>query len=248
MKKKSLLFLLIFSVFTLLSQKNASKLNLLPGTFFKVFSICQERAITDRMSIQASFRYLPSHSVSGFGLNKVHYNGNEYNPFTDAKLSGFGNFTELRIYGDEKKALHGFYWGPYINIMTYKLSTTKFYAEFHDNDNNVYSADIQQYFKLTAIGLGLQIGVQKIFDNKMVLDWTILGLGFNSLGFKGGIEATNTSANFDFRNYTNDVDKVTLGLEKYLPLGKVIDEKKVEIGVRVPSVQLKMGVAIGFGY
>jgi hypothetical protein len=231
------------------SQKNVTQANLFPGPLLGLYSFGQERAITDRMSIQTSFRFMPARSIGKF--SQVEYEGEEYNPFSTSKLSALGNFTELRIYGKNKEALRGFYWGPYVHYTVYKVTSDPVYATFKDNNDVVYYADVENVYKLPNMGAGLQIGVQKVFDSGFVIDWTILGIGFNQVGLSGSVLASNTSNNFDFRNYSADVDKATFGIEKYekfLPVTKKVEPTSVELSVAQLLPHLKMGVAIGFGY
>jgi len=68
------------------------------------------------------------------------------------------------------------------------------------------------------------------------------------LGFKGGIDATNTSNNFDFRNYSADIDAATVGIDKYLPLKKTIDPQSVSLGAKMPIPMFRMGLSIGIAY
>lgn len=249
--KKSTLCIIASILLTSVSvaQKNVSKIGLLPGPLNRVFSVSQERVLTERLTVQTTVRAMPPLSFKGApGLTSASANGTTYDPFTSAKLFAIGNYTELRIYGKEKKALHGFYWGPYFHAMMYKLTTSTFPATFHDGNNVEYSADVKEYIKLTCVGAGLQIGLQGMIKDRVCIDWTILGLGFNSVGLKGGIEATNTSANFDFNNYTDDIKKASLGLDKFFTVSKTVQPTKVELGIRVPTIHIKTGLAIGFGY
>jgi hypothetical protein len=250
MKKNIIcLIAILFCGGALIAQKNVTKIGLLPGPMNRIFSVSQERVLTERLSLQTTVRVMPPLTATGVtGLTKANYGENEYNPFTDAKLFAIGNYTELRIYGKEKKALRGFYWGPYFHAMMYKLTSGTFPAKFHDDNNVEYSADVKNYLKVSCVGAGLQIGLQGMIKDRVCIDWTILGIGFNSVGVKVGLEASNTSANFDFANYKDDVDKATFGLDKFFPLTRKLEPTKVELGTRVPFIHLKTGLATGFGY
>jgi hypothetical protein len=228
------------------SQKNVTQVNLFPGPLLGLYSIGQERAITDRISIQTSLRFMPARSIGKF--TQIEYEGDAYNPFSSSKLSALGNFTELRIYGKNKEALRGFYWGPYFHYTVYKVASDPIFASFKDNNDVTYFADVSNVYKLSNLGGGLQIGVQKVFDSGFVIDWTILGIGINQLGLSGSVIAKNTSNNFDFRNYSEDVDRATFGIEEYLPVTKKVEPTKVELSIAQLGLHLKMGVAIGFGY
>jgi hypothetical protein len=231
------------------SQKNISKAGAFPGVIWKVFSVSQERQLTKRISTQTTVRAMPPIKFPLSGLTAASYKDQAYNPFSEAKLFGIGNVTEFRIYGkDKEKTMRGFYWGPYFTAMVYKLKSATYPAEFHDANNVVYTADIQHVVKLSTIGGGMQIGVQGMIKDLVAFDWTILGIGFGSLGLSGGIEATNTSNNFDFRNYEEDVNKAVLGYDKYLPLKKTVEKESVGLGIKVPYPLFRMAISIGIAY
>jgi hypothetical protein len=230
--------------------KNISKSNVLLGPFFKQVYAIQERALSDRISVVTSVRTRIPTQFKGGKFGKINTAGNgDYNPFASSKLSGIGNITEFRLYGKKRGAMHGVYGELFFSYMHYKLQSASFPATFHDEAGVAYKADVTQTFKLNNTGGGLGFGVQGLFiKDRLCIDWTICRVGLSLLGLKGGIEATNTSDNFDFRNYTDDVNKASFGLEKILPIKKDVQKESVEMGVKVPWVIFQMGLNIGFGY
>lgn len=250
MKKNLFVALFAFIGLSVIAQENVTKTNLLFGPLNGVFNISQERALNDRISLQASLRFMPKRSIAKYSdLLAVEYEGDAYNPFFGTTISALGNFTELRIYGKDKGALRGFYWGPYFHISSFKLSGPSRYGEFQDNDGITYSGDVTMDFIIKQLGGGLQIGVQWLVNDKISIDWTILGLGLNAMGGALVVEASNTSNNFDFRNYDEDVKNATFGLEEILSVSKTIEPTKVTLDVpRALIPHLKASLAIGFGY
>jgi len=228
-------------------KKNVSKTVIFPGPFFRMFGVQQEFAFGKRFSTVTTVKAMPPVKAPG-GFTGGTYDEETYDPFAGAKLSGFGNVTEFRIYGKKKGMLRGFYFGPYFTGTFYKLQTPSVPAQFKDESGTVYTADVTQTVKVNVVGGGLQIGVQGLIKNLVAIDWTILGIGFGSCGLKGGVEATNTSDNFDFRNYSADVDKTTLGLDKFLPVTKTVEKEKVELGVKAPVPLFRMSLSIGIAY
>lgn len=230
--------------------KNISKTNVFPGPFSKNVYAIQERVLTDRITVVTSVRTRIPTSFRGGSFGKINTADNgSYNPFATAKLSGIGNITEFRLYGKKKGALHGVYGELFFSYMHYKLASASFPATFHDENGVEYKADVTQTIKVNNTGGGLGLGVQGLFfKDRLCIDWTIFRFGVSALGIKGGIDATNTSDNFDFRNYTDDVNKTTFGVEKILPVTKTVDKESIAIGVKVPWVILQTGLTIGFGY
>lgn len=237
--------------FSVLSQgkRNITKINLLPGPATRYFGLSQEFKLNERLSLQTMFKFMPATAVTSKYAGGS-YDGTTYNPFTSAKLSAFGNVTELRVYGENKGAFRGFYWGPYLSFNSFKFQTNTFRADFHDKNNVPYSADVSQYMKLSCFGGGLQIGVQGVIKNLVVIDWTILGIGVGSAKLSGGIEATNPSTGFDFRNYENDINNATLGLDN-LPgfnVQRTVETQKVDLTLKTLSPMLRTTIAIGINY
>lgn len=251
MKNKTIITLLaIFSLSsTVIAQRTISKSNALFGPMFKTIGTSQEVKIAPRLTTQTTIRTRPASNFRLFGLGNINFEGKEYTPFGNTRLSGVGNITEFRIYGKEKGAFHGFYFGPYFSYMHYKLQSASVRAEFKDANGVSYFGDIRQVIKLNMTGGGFQIGTQGMYlKDHLAIDWTILGIGFGALGFSGGIEAENTSENFDFRNYTADLDNVELGIEKVFNFKRTVDAKSISIGARIPWPLFRMGLSIGFGY
>ncbi len=237
--------------FSALSQgkRNITKINLLPGPVSRYFGLSQEFKLNERLSVQTMLKFMPKTSVSA-KVAGGDYEGTEYNPFSTAKLSAFGNVTELRIYGKNKGTFRGFYWGPYLSYNTFKFETNSVHGDFTDKNNVQYSADVKQFMKFGCFGGGLQIGVQGVIKNLVVIDWTILGIGAGSAKLSGGIEATNPSTGFDFRNYENDIDNATLGLDQ-VPFFKVersVEPQKVEFSLKTFTPMLRTTIAIGINY
>lgn len=248
MKKIGLILAVATLGLTVNAQKNTTKIGSSTGFVSNMYGIAQERAISENMSIQTQFRFRPTTIFPINYLFFVTYNDVGYNPFVNPVITGWSNITELRIYGKDKGALKGFYWGPYLNYTSHKVVSDKIYAEFTDDDNVTYSGDVQQIMKLSNIGLGIQIGTQKVWDGGFVLDWTILGVGFNSYTLLSEIIASNTSNNFDFRNYKSDVEEAYLSFEEYVPISVDLEKEKGIISSKVPFIHFRMGLSLGFGY
>lgn len=248
LKSTGLLAIFLFSGLLSFAQKNVTKVNLLPGPAFLMFGVSQERAISERMSLQASVKYMPQVKFQGSDYLGASYNGQTANPFANSTNTGMGAVLELRIYGSEKKALRGFYWGPYLTFNTFSIKSSPFPGQFKDDNGVTYSGDIQQTINVNVMGGGVEIGIQKLFGDKIALDWTILGIGLGAVNMNGSIVATNTSSNFDFRNYTNDINKATQGFEQFIPIQRTIEPEKVTMSINSLAPVLRMGLAIGIGY
>lgn len=231
------------------AQRTITKSNALFSPFFKTICTIQEVKVAPRLTIETTVKTRPATKFKLFGLGNVNIEGVDYQPFGNTRLSAVGNVTEFRVYGKDKGAYHGFYYGPFFSYTHYKLESASVKGEFHDANGVTYYGDVSQVVKLNVTGGGFQIGTQGMYlKNHLCIDWTIIGVGFGVLGFKGGMEANNTSENFDFRNYPDDVANMKMGIEKVFHFKRDIEPTSVTIGARIPWMLMRMGVSIGFGY
>lgn len=229
-------------------RKNISKTNLLFAPLFKTAEVIQERKLSKRITMQTIAKTRIPSSLDGSRFATVNADGTSYNPFGQAKLSGVGNITEFRLYGKKKGAFKGLYAGLFFSYMHYKLSTQPTAQQFTDDQGVVYKGDVSYAIKINNTGGGIEWGVQGLIKDMICIDWTIIGLGMSSLGVQGSIDATNTSENFDFRNYGSDLDKVTLGADKLVPFRKSINKTSMSLGAKAPFLLFRMGLSIGFAY
>ena len=251
MKKRTAVsaFLLLMIVAPAVAQRTITKTNLLLGPLFKTIYTTQEVKVGPRITIQTSVKTRPPARYK-FGLGAVRVDGTDYNPFDGGlKMSGAGNITEFRVYGKEKGAFNGFYWGPYTSYMFYKVFSEPTPATFTDANGVKHTADLTQEIRVNLGGAGFQIGVQKMFfKNHMCIDWTILGVGFGGLKLKGVVEATNTSEGFDFRNYQDDLDDHHFGIEKLFTFDRTTEANNVSVSLGTPIFMMRTALSIGFAY
>jgi hypothetical protein len=244
-----LLFVSAGLTITGVAQRTITKSNVLFGPFVKTIHTIQEVKVAPRLTIQTTVKTRPATEFRFFNLGSINMEGKEYEHFGKTKLSAVGNVTEFRVYGKKKGAFHGFYFGPYFSYMHYRLQSSSFRGEFHDASDAVYYGDISHSVRLNSTSGGFQIGTQGMyFKNKFCIDWTIIGVGFGMMGFQGTIDAENTSNNFDFRNYEEDINKVEMGIEKIFNFRRTVSANSIEIGAKIPMVSMRMGLSIGFGY
>jgi hypothetical protein len=246
-------FILLPLVFCLASQltcaqKNVSKATFFPESAYRLYGFAQERAVSKRASLQATFRFMPLTQIAEAKYAAGSYKSESGNPFSETKVSALGTVTELRVYGKKKEALRGFYWGPFFNANLVKISTGLYTARFKLDYNNVYKVDILQFCEIRSVGLGLQIGVQGIIKKKIAVDWTILGIGISSVSLNGRIQTVNTEQDFDLRAYPLAITSSEFAFEKYFPLQKTVEAKQILISGKAPVPVLRMSLSIGIAY
>jgi hypothetical protein len=246
-------FFLVFALFTLSltsysqKQKNVTKIGLTDACL-KVIAVSQERTISKRVSIQASFKLMPQTRLPFAKYSERYYNDQSKNPFRNAKMSGYSLGFEIRIYRKKNENLSGCYWGPYFNHTIITANSGRFNVEFTEPQTQMaYTAELEQDFQLRMTGGGVQLGIQKRVG-KLRLDWTILGIGISDLSLKGKINIMDATEYIDARNFNFNSEESKLAIENYFPVQKTADEKSIYLNGRGIVPMLKMGLALGVGY
>ena len=94
---------------------------------------------------------------------------------------------EFRFYIGDAEGPHGFYVAPQLNYSSYSFTASGDH-QYTLPSGTVMAID-QVKLNYTAIGGGLQLGAQWLFNNRIALDWGFLGIGLVS----GTVTATGTS-------------------------------------------------------
>ena len=107
----------------------------------------------------------------------------------DTDVTGFAITPEYRFYlSNTKKAMEGFYVGPFLRYQNLTLKNTSTYTDFDNNGNTVTRTE-ESAAELNTFGGGVVVGHQWIFKQRFSLD-TFLGPSFN-----GGSISYKTTSN-----------------------------------------------------
>ena len=149
-------------------NKNIVKLNL-SALVVKNISFQYERSIGSRTSVVVNIHTIPFGKLPFAEkiANQIGQSAINYNKFN---IGSFGVTPEFRYYIGKKGALHGFYFGPMLNITNYKMDVPINYADV----TGIFSG------KVNTISGGIQFGAQWQLSKKLYLDWWILGPSYGS--------------------------------------------------------------------
>jgi hypothetical protein len=160
-----------------MAQSNTFKVNIL-SPLVRTGSFFYEHKLNEQSSIQ----------LGGLFTN---WSGG------DTKITGFAFTPEYRFYlSDEKKALRGFYVGPYLRYQNLTLSVDETYTD--GNGNQVKGGGKAA---LNTFGGGVVVGHQWIFKQRFSLD-LFLGPSFNDGSIKVTERSTGYSESFDAGPFT----------------------------------------------
>lgn len=163
------------------NRQNIIKLNL-PNLSFGNLTLNYERLLTNRSSAALNLGYIRPQKPASLLNSALDINDADIGEF-----SGLTATAEYRIYGKKKGAGKGFYYGPYLRYASHKLAYNT------DIDENLTNADA----KLSAVGLGGQIGVQWLIKDRIAIDWGIVGLAAQWYNFSSTFTAVDEAINFD---------------------------------------------------
>jgi hypothetical protein len=246
--KPLLIFVLTLVSFSIFPQKNASKASFFPESKYNMFGFAQERALSKRISVQTTFKFMPETKIEEAKYAAGSFKTEGSNPFSDTKVNAFGNVTELRIYSKKRGAMRGVYWGPYFSATAYNISTANYIARFKINYNYSYEAELQQSARVATAGGGLQFGLQGLIKKRIAIDWTILGIGICSGSLNGRIQLVNAPEEVDLRNFPVDMGKSEFAFEKYYPLKKTVEAKSISVSGKGLLPMLRTSLSIGIAY
>lgn len=149
--------------------KNIFKINL-PAIAFKNYTVQYERQIARKMTLAATFRYMPTGTLPLIStINKY-----AEDPELERQLNNiqFGNMAimpEWRFYVGKKGAFRGFYFAPFASIARYETSLL-----FEYDDQGV-TETIPLNGTINTLSGGLMLGAQWKLSKALYLDWWILG-------------------------------------------------------------------------
>jgi hypothetical protein len=249
MKKFVSIFAVLFTL-SIFAQRTITKAVISPESRYKMFGVAQELTISKRVSLQATFKFMPRTSIpeAKYAARAFTDPVTGNNPFSNTKANALGSVIEVRVYSKKKAALRGFYWGPFISASSYNLSTGVFSASYKVAPNYIYTLDMLGTCKINAVGGGLQLGLQTMIKNKLSLDWTILGVGVCQTTVLAKIKTVNAPAEFNLAALPNNKMSSDFAFEKYFPLRKTIDAQSIEMAGKGLLPMLRTSISIGIGY
>lgn len=219
--------------------KNVVKLNLF-GLGASNISLQYERALHKNISVALQAGFIPSHGLPSQISSAVP------SDVSSIKISGFNISPEFRWYPGKKvakQAPRGFYIAPYLRYSSYTAA-----GSFTYDDSTFYPAFIQKKVASMSItyagfGFGGMIGYQWVINNKISIDWWIVGGHGGSSKITARVDAENAGQNDDIRKGLEEMD--VNGATKTITMsGNTV---KLEVA-GLPFAGMRTGLCIGIAF
>jgi hypothetical protein len=228
--------------------RNNIQWNVTSLLLFKNYNFSYERLVARKISIVASYRFMPSTYVKDVPLGRKIFenttNGEDDN--VDIKETLLSNQTitaEVRFYGGKHPGARGFYfaaYGRYVN-----LKSTYPY-EYYDESDKLYPIPVQG--KAKGIGGGVMIGAQWLIAKRIVLNWYILGAHYGSLnGTLNGTADLSGLSEEGKQEIQDDINNfLVIGSKQYI--NSTVNDNGVTGTIKGPFIGLRGGISLGIAF
>ena len=176
--KTALFISLFFFCIAAQAQLRLVKINL-PSAAMGALSVSIEKVKKKQYSWQAGINYRAPISCPNFLYNQ----SNDGFETTDTKTAWIGAHAEYRFYTQKAIRLQT---KPYLSFYSnYQLTQSQhsYSGPNKVNSTSIYTIDQN----LQQISIGLQYGIQWVFNNRYSIDWTVLGFGISSYQLSGSL-------------------------------------------------------------
>lgn len=242
----------IFSASTLQAQDQASNLspqdnkNLIKWNFgaliLKNYSFQYERAIGNKISVAAGFRFAPKSNVPFKSkLKDLIDDDDTWESIKDFKTGNIAITPEIRFYLG-KGVFQGFYIAPFVRYAKYSAEVP--YTFDVEIAGTSRTETIPLSGDVTALTGGLLFGAQWKLSKQFFLDWWIMGPNY-------GTSSGNISGNKKLSSEEQDALRESLEDLSDLPLVKTkyaVDGDGAKVDFDGPWAGLRAGLSIGFRF
>lgn len=217
--------------------KNIIKLNL-PALALKNFSVQYERAVGGKISVAATFRYMPDGKLP---LKRIFVKLAD-DPETERQLNtmNVGNMAvmpELRFYVGKKGVFRGFYLGPFASIARYNADL------LYEYDDAGTTKTIPLAGNVNSFTGGLMIGAQWKLNKILFLDWWILGANYGTS--KGDITGQQKLSTSEQQSLRDGFDELDVPLTKFT---YVVNDNGATVNFKGPWAGVRAGICIGINF
>ncbi|MEO0403724.1 MAG: DUF3575 domain-containing protein [Bacteroidota bacterium] len=174
---RCILFLFLCFNLTAISQIRVVKINTLSASQ-GALQLSFEKVRDKQYSYQIGVLYRPSLNASN-----LFYGINDYS-LDEGKATWYGAHAEYRFYTKKARKLHT---KPYLSFFgrwTFSEASLTYQGRGLEQSDTSYPIDHQ----LTQISLGIQYGIQWVFNNRWSIDWTVLGFGLTQYQLESKLE------------------------------------------------------------
>ncbi|MEX1203578.1 MAG: DUF3575 domain-containing protein [Ferruginibacter sp.] len=217
--------------------KNIFKINL-AAIAFKNYTVQYERKIARKMTLAATFRYMPTGSIPFKNII------NQYadNPELETQLNNLqiGNrsfMPEWRFYVGKKGAFRGFYVAPFASIARYE---TNLLLEYEDRG---VTETIPMSGTVNTLCGGLLLGAQWKLSKAVYLDWWIIGPSFGKSD--GAISGQKTLSPEDQQAIRDVLDGLDIPLTDFT---YDVNNNGASVFFKGPWAGIRAGLCIGIRF
>lgn len=216
---------------------NIVKANVLSG-LGKTISLEYERAIVNKISVNASFALMPTSALPYKSIFEI-FTGNS-TILDDTKLGAYSFALEGRYYVNKKPVLQGVYLAPFVKYSSYNAETKVHYVNAKNQDDYMPIDG-----KINTVAGGIALGVQWVFANRLTVDWRIFGPYFGGAnGNMKGEAVLSTQEQKQVRDDMNDfTEKIPL-----LKFENEINAQGLTSKVTGPWTGARTGLSIGYSF
>lgn len=232
-----------------ITSSNIVKLNF-TSLIFTNIGLQYERILSNKISVALGVRFMPKGKLPlrNTVMSFVDYDENSQESeegladfFDNTRVGGFAITPEFRYYF--KQAGRGLYIAPYLRYGKYNLTST---YTFVDEDKN---RDIPIDFvgNYSNVGVGILLGSQFNFGDRVTLDWWILGPFIGSMNFK--LNASGyTLTNDEYNAVKEDFDDFNVEFLNY-KFEKNLTHSSMDIGIKGMSSAIRsFGLNLGIKF
>jgi hypothetical protein len=250
--KQSLLFLFLFTVISVTAQsnkdsisssnkvtegKNVVKLNLF-ALLLKNITVQYERAVSKKISVAATFRFMPKGSIPFKSSVKSLLD----DPETERQVESFtiGNkavMPEVRFYLGKQGALHGFYIGLFASIAHYDAALN------YEYEDDGITKTIPLAGSINTFTGGFMLGIHKTLGKRVKLDWWLLGPNYGSS--KGNITGKKIMDAEEQQSLRDGIEEMDIPVIKYT---YEVDGNGATVNFKGPWAGMRTGICLGINF
>lgn len=241
MKKFTFLAILMITVLGVQAQDNIVKIGL-GSIFSKTLNLEYERVLNENTSILGEVAFGLPIDVSDllFNLSGIEEAESSID-IASGKYTRFYFVGEYRYYIKGEGAT-GFYAGPYLKLANYSIDFEGSY-----NSNNFANVPAEINAGMFLVAAGGTVGYQWLINDKIAINWNIVGLGGSINRVKAGFTSSDEGV---FEAWEEDIraflDEVPGGSS--LNLASDNGTRTIDGAGSFPFLNLRTGLSIGYTF
>ena len=216
--------------------------------FFKNYNFSYERLIRKKISVVASYRFMPSTMLMNVPAGKKIFEkiNNGENDNLDIQQTATSNHAvtaEVRFYSGRHPGARGFYFSLYGRYANFK---TDYPYKYTDANGQDYSIPVNT--NTNGIAGGVMVGAQWIIAKRVTFDWYILGAHYGSVnGTLNGTADLSALSKESQQEIQDDINNfIVVGSKQYI--NATVNDHGVTGTIKGPLVGVRAGISVGIAF